>query len=132
MNVQEKIMADIKSVFPDRYENSIGGEWRPPTSGRYFTNTSPINGAEIGEIARSDHQDVELALDAAHKAADAWDRTSATDRATMLLKVAQRMEENLKDLALAETVDNGKPIREAMAVVLRTKHLDVSSREWML
>ncbi|MEM9355301.1 MAG: aldehyde dehydrogenase [Pseudomonadota bacterium] len=125
MNVQEKIMADIKSVFPDRYENFIGGEWRPPVSGRYFTNTSPINGAEIGEIARSDHQDVELALDAAHKAADAWGRTSATDRATMLLKVAQRMEENLKDLALAETVDNGKPIREAMAadVPLAIDHL---------
>ncbi len=104
--------------FARRYDNFIGGEWTAPKSGRYFTNTTPITGAEIGEIARSNADDIEAALDAAHKAKGAWGRTSTTDRSNALLKIADRMEANLELLATAETWDNGKPIRETMAADL--------------
>ncbi len=101
--------------FEERYDNFIGGEWVAPVSGKYFTNTTPITGAHIGEIARSDEADVNAALDAAHAAADKWGRTSVQERSTILLKIADRMEANLELLATAETWDNGKPIRETMA-----------------
>ena len=113
---------DFKGVnslpFAERYDNYIGGEWVPPRSGKYFTNTTPITGAEIGQIARSNAEDVELALDAAHKAKDKWGQTPAADRSAILLKIADRMEANLELLATAETWDNGKPIRETMAADL--------------
>src|SRR5665213_3320776 len=95
-----------KPPFKSRYGNYIGGAWREPVSGKYFDNTSPINGQVICEIARSEAADVELALDAAHAAKDAWGRTSAGDRANMLNKIAQVMEDNLALLATAETWDN--------------------------
>ncbi|WP_414526191.1 aldehyde dehydrogenase [Pseudochelatococcus sp. G4_1912] len=101
--------------FKDRYDNFIGGNWVAPLDGRYFENTSPITGRKINEIARSQKEDVELALDAAHAAKAAWGRTSATERALILNRIADRMEENLDVLALAETWDNGKPIRETTA-----------------
>lgn len=103
------------SPFARRYDNFIGGDWVAPKAGRYFTNTTPITGAEIGEIARSDADDIEAALDAAHAAKDKWGATSPAERAGILLKIADRMEANLELLAAAETWDNGKPIREAMA-----------------
>ncbi|WP_312795196.1 aldehyde dehydrogenase, partial [Tianweitania sp.] len=89
--------------------------WVAPKSGRYFENISPVTGRPLGEVARSEAADVEAALDAAHKAKDAWGRTSPQERASALLKIADRMEENLDLLALAETWDNGKPIRETTA-----------------
>jgi len=95
-----------------RYDNFIGGAFKAPNGGRYFENISPITGGIIGQIARSDSSDIEDALDAAHVAADAWGKTSVTDRANALMKIAQVMEDNLDTLALAETWDNGKPIRE--------------------
>ena len=101
--------------FAKRYDNYIGGDWVAPRAGRYFTNTTPITGAEIGEIARSDADDINLALDAAHAAKDRWGATSVQERSTILLKIADRMEANLELLATAETWDNGKPIRECMA-----------------
>ncbi|ARJ69557.1 aldehyde dehydrogenase [Paracoccus contaminans] len=101
--------------FAKRYDNFIGGKWVPPVSGRYFQNATPITGMDMGEIARSDEADIGLALDAAHKAADDWGRTSVQERSTILLKIADRMEANLELLATAETWDNGKPIRETMA-----------------
>ena len=104
-----------KVPFAKRYENFIGGKWVAPASGKYFENTSPVNGQPIGEVARSDAADIELALDAAHKAKDAWGRTSAAERALVLNRIADRIEENLGLLALAETWDNGKPIRETTA-----------------
>jgi aldehyde dehydrogenase len=104
-----------KPPFKARYGNYIGGAWREPVSGKYFENTSPINGQVICEIARSEAADVELALDAAHAAKDAWGRTSVAERANLLNKIAQVMEDNLAQLATAETWDNGKPIRETMA-----------------
>ncbi len=104
-----------KVPFAKRYENFIGGKWVVPASGKYFENTSPVNGQPIGEVARSDAADIELALDAAHKAKDAWGRTSAAERALVLNRIADRIEENLGLLALAETWDNGKPIRETTA-----------------
>jgi len=104
--------------FESRYDNFIGGEWVAPVSGRYFTNTTPITGAEIGEIARSDAGDIELALDAGHAAKDKWGATSPAERAGILLKIADRMEQYLELLATAETWDNGKPIRETMAADL--------------
>jgi aldehyde dehydrogenase len=106
----------LKAPFAKRYDNFIGGEWRAPKSGRYFENTSPITGLPVCEIARSDAADIEAALDAAHAAKDAWGRTSPAERALILNRIADRMEENLDKLALAETWDNGKPIRETTLV----------------
>lgn len=107
--------AAFKSPFKPRYENFIGGQWKAPNAGRYFENISPINGKPIGEIARSDASDVEDALDAAHAAKDKWGTMSVAERALILNRIADRMEENLELLATAETWDNGKPIRETMA-----------------
>ncbi|MYM19202.1 aldehyde dehydrogenase family protein [Brevibacterium sp. 5221] len=106
---------DAKVSFKPRYENWIGGEWTPPTSGKYFENVSPVNGKPFTEVAQSNADDVELALDAAHKAAQTWTKTSAAERALILNKIADRMEDNLEALAVAETWDNGKPIRECLA-----------------
>ncbi|WP_420963968.1 aldehyde dehydrogenase [Brucella sp. IR073] len=107
-----------KVPFAKRYDNFIGGEWVAPKSGRYFENISPVTGRPLGEVARSDAADIEAALDAAHKAKDAWGRTSPAERALILNRIADRMEENLDLLALAETWDNGKPIRETTAADL--------------
>ncbi|UXU75504.1 MULTISPECIES: aldehyde dehydrogenase [unclassified Paracoccus (in: a-proteobacteria)] len=104
--------------FEQRYDNFIGGAWVAPTAGRYFTNTTPITGAEIGQIARSSAEDIDLALDAAHAARDKWGATAPAERANILLRIADRMEQNLELLATAETWDNGKPIRETMAADL--------------
>src|SRR5271169_5042744 len=108
----------LKSPFAKRYENYIGGEWRAPKAGKYFDNVSPITGLPVCEIARSDASDVEAALDAAHAAKEAWGRSSPAERGQILNKIADRMEANLEKLALAETWDNGKPIRETMAADL--------------
>jgi aldehyde dehydrogenase len=107
----------ITSYAP-RYENFIGGEWTAPVEGRYFENSSPVDGTTFCEIARSSAADIELAVDAAHRAADAWGRTSPTDRANILNKIADRIEQNLEQLAVAETWDNGKPVRETLAADL--------------
>src|SRR5450755_3776229 len=106
---------NAKAPFEKRYGNFIGGKWAEPRSGRYFENFSPVNGQVLCEIARSNEQDIEAALDAAHAAKDAWGRTSVAERAVILNKIADRMEDNLDLLALAETWDNGKPIRESTA-----------------
>ncbi|RVC42754.1 aldehyde dehydrogenase family protein, partial [Mesorhizobium sp. M4B.F.Ca.ET.088.02.2.1] len=107
-----------KVPFAKRYDNYIGGKWVAPLSGKYFENISPVTGGPLGEVARSDASDIEAALDAAHKAKDAWGRTSPAARALILNRIADRMEENLDLLALAETWDNGKPIRETTAADL--------------
>ncbi|MFG3521020.1 aldehyde dehydrogenase [Nocardia nova] len=104
--------------YADRYDNFIGGEWTAPVEGRYFENPSPVDGETFCEVARSSAADVELALDAAHGAADAWGATSAADRANILNKIADRIEANLDQLAVAETWDNGKPVRETLAADL--------------
>ena len=101
-----------------RYQNFIGGEWTEPRSGNYFENPSPVNGQTFCEVARSGADDIELALDAAHKAAPAWGRTAAAERANILNKIADRMEKNLEKLAVIETWDNGKPVRESLAADL--------------
>ncbi len=101
-----------------RYGNFIGGKFVPPARGQYFSNPTPISGQAICEIPRSTAEDVEKALDAAHAAAPAWGRTSVAERAQILNKIADRMEANLERLALYETLDNGKPIRESMAADL--------------
>ena len=103
------------SPFKPRYDNFIGGKWTPPVGGQYFDNITPITGEKICEVARSTAADVELALDAAHAAKGAWGTTSAAHRSNVLLKIADRLEENLDLLAAAETWDNGKPIRETTA-----------------
>ncbi|MBF4999912.1 aldehyde dehydrogenase [Nocardia aobensis] len=104
--------------YADRYDNFIGGEWTAPVEGRYFENPSPVDGETFCEVARSSAADVESALDAAHGAADAWGATSAADRANILNKIADRIEANLDQLAVAETWDNGKPVRETLAADL--------------
>ncbi|MBO8164779.1 MAG: aldehyde dehydrogenase family protein [Brevibacillus sp.] len=104
-----------KATFRTRYDNYIGGEWVPPVKGEYFENVSPVNGKVFCEVARSTAEDIEKALDAAHAAKEAWGRTSVAERALILNKIADRIEENLEMLAVAETWDNGKPIRECLA-----------------
>jgi aldehyde dehydrogenase len=101
--------------YASRYQNHIGGEWVPPVNGQYFENPTPVTGRTFTEVARGTAEDIELALDAAHGAAPAWGRTSATDRSAVLLKIADTMERNLEMLAVAETWDNGKPVRETLA-----------------
>ena len=94
------------------YDNFIGGKFVAPVEGRYFENLSPITGAKLCQIARSSAADIELALDAAHKAKDAWGKTPVAERSVVLNKIADKMAANLDLLALIETLDNGKPIRE--------------------
>lgn len=112
-------------AFKARYDNFINGKFIAPLSGQYFDNVSPITGKVFTQVARSNEADINLALDAAHAAAEAWGRRSAAERAGMLLKIADRMEENLALLAYVETVDNGKPIRETTAadIPLAIDHL---------
>ncbi|MFT2816431.1 aldehyde dehydrogenase family protein [Leifsonia sp. A12D58] len=105
---------DAKVTFKPRYENWIGGEWVKPVEGQYFEDISPVNGKPFAEVARSTAADIELALDAAHKAAPAWGKTSATDRAAVLNRIADVIDANLELLAVAETWDNGKAIREPL------------------
>lgn len=102
-------------TFKAKYENYIGGKWVAPVKGVYFENTTPVTGEKICEIPRSSAEDIELALDAAHAAKEAWAKTSVTERSNMMLKIADRIEENLELLAVAETWDNGKAVRETMA-----------------
>src|ERR1035438_3926470 len=109
----EEAFATIrKEGVRSRYANFIGGKWVAPIQGKYFADHSPINGAKLAEFARSSSADVETALDAAHAIKDEWGSTSPANRAAVLNKIADRMEENLELLAVAETLDNGKPIRE--------------------
>ncbi|MDF7760309.1 aldehyde dehydrogenase [Kosakonia cowanii] len=103
-----------KVSYKPRYGNYIGGEFVDPIEGRWFTNTSPVTGEVIAEFPRSGAEDIEKALDAAHAAAESWGKTSVQDRANVLLKIADRIEANLELLALTETWDNGKPIRETL------------------
>lgn len=100
--------------FKERYENYIGGEWVAPVKGRYFDNVSPVNGKVFCQVARSSAEDIELALDAAHRVVDSWGRTSVAERSNLLLKIADRLEQNLEALAVAETWDNGKAVRETL------------------
>ena len=104
----------IKSPYKEKYDNFIGGKWVKPVDGKYFENITPISGKPFCEVARSNEKDIELALDAAHAAKDAWGKTSTTERANILLKIADVMEKNLETISLAETIDNGKSIRECI------------------
>ena len=101
--------------FRKRYGNYIGGAWVEPVSGQYFENITPVTGKVLCEIPRSGAADVEKALDAAHQAKPLWAKTSVTERSNLLIRIAERIEENLELLAAAETWDNGKPIRETTA-----------------
>ena len=105
---------DPSSLFKPRYDNFIGGAWIAPKSGQYFDNATPVTGKVFTSVARSNAEDIEAALDAAHAAKEAWGKASTTTRANILLKIADRIEANLELLAHAETWDNGKPIRETL------------------
>ena len=109
---------DLSFPYRQKYDNFIGGKWVAPVAGRYFNNVSPITGKPFCQVAQSDAADVNLALDAAHAAQVKWGKTSAAERSGILLKIADRMEQNLELLAIAETIDNGKPLRETMAADL--------------
>ncbi|MFF0431296.1 aldehyde dehydrogenase family protein [Streptomyces sp. NPDC004327] len=101
--------------YAARYDHWIGGEYVAPAGGRYFENPSPVDGRPFTEVARGTAEDVERALDAAHAAAPAWGRTAPAERAQVLLRIADRMERNLEALAVAESWENGKPVRETLA-----------------
>ena len=109
----DKLKSSIK--LRSTYDNFIGGEWVKPVGSAYFDNISPITGKPVCKVARGQAADIELALDAAHKAKDAWGRASVAERAVVLEKIADRIAQNLDVLALVETIDNGKPIRETTA-----------------
>jgi aldehyde dehydrogenase len=106
------------TTYESRYDNWIGGRRVAPAKGRYFENPSPVTGRTFTEVARSTAEDVELALDAAHAAAPAWGRTPVAERANVLNRIADRIEANLETLAVAETWENGKPVRESLAADL--------------
>jgi aldehyde dehydrogenase len=110
----EKALSELARAVSIRkqYDNFIGGKWVAPVRGQYFDNVSPVNGKVVCTVARSTAEDIELALDAAHAAKDSWGKASYAQRAIVLNKIADRMEEKLATLALVETLDNGKPIRE--------------------
>ena len=112
-------------TYQPRYDNFIGGEFVAPVKGQYFENPTPVTGQTFTEVARGTAEDIELALDAAHGAAPAWGRTSATDRANILIKMADRIEANLETIAIAEAWDNGKACRETLAadIPLAIDHL---------
>ena len=99
----------------ERYDHYIGGKWVAPKGGEYFENPTPVTGQVFTSVARGTADDIEAALDAAHAAAEAWGKTSTTERANALLKIADIMEANLEDLAVIETWDNGKAVRETLA-----------------
>src|SRR4051812_36564919 len=101
--------------YQARYDHFIGGAYVPPVKGRYFENPSPVNGQPFTEVARGTAEDVEVALDAAHAAAPGWGRRPAAERSDILLKIADRMEADLESLAVAESWENGKPVRETLA-----------------
>jgi len=115
ISIVEKALSDLSKQIALRshYDNWIGGKWVPPVRGQTFDNPSPVTGKTISTHARSTAEDIELALDAAHAAREAWGRTPAAQRALLLNKIADRIEQNLPTLALIETIDNGKPIRES-------------------
>ncbi|AOV06480.1 aldehyde dehydrogenase [Sporosarcina ureilytica] len=100
--------------YKEKYDNYIGGKWTPPVLGKYFDNPTPVTGKVFTRVARSTKEDVELALDAAHAAKEAWGKTSVTTRSNILLKIADRIEENLEKLAVAESWENGKAVRETL------------------
>jgi aldehyde dehydrogenase len=104
--------------FKDRYDHYIGGEWVAPANGEYFDNISPIDGKPFTQAARGTAKDVEKAIEAAHKAFTIWSKSAASYRSNILLKIAQRIEDNLEYLAIVETIDNGKAIRETRAADL--------------
>ncbi|MEO2266155.1 aldehyde dehydrogenase family protein [Pseudoalteromonas sp. YIC-656] len=106
--------ADAVVAFSSQYENYIGGQWVAPVDGNYFDNTTPVTGEVFCKIPRSNDKDINLALDAAHKAKESWGKMSVTDRSNLLLKIANRIEENMEQLAVAETWDNGKAVRETL------------------
>jgi len=102
---------DAKIKYKPRYDNFIGGKFVAPVKGGYFDVVTPITGKVYTQAARSTAEDIELALDAAHAASTKWGRTPAAERSNILLKIADRIEQNLELLAYVETVDNGKAIR---------------------
>ncbi|WP_070965834.1 acetaldehyde dehydrogenase ExaC [Vibrio sonorensis] len=104
--------------FKTHYDNYIGGEWVKPVNGEYFANSSPVNGKEYCQVARSQQADIDLALDAAHAVRAEWAATSASQRSNILLKIADRIEQHIEELAVAETWENGKPVRETLAADL--------------
>jgi len=107
-------MIYAKPTFKPRYENYIGGKWTSPVDGQYFANPSPVDGKDFCEVARSNEKDIDLAVEAAWKAAATWTKTSVTERSLILNKIADRIEANLEMLAAVETWDNGKAIRETL------------------
>ncbi|EHP42108.1 aldehyde dehydrogenase [Cupriavidus basilensis OR16] len=118
MNMAEIAQLGVAYPYKEQYENYIGGAWVAPADGQYFEAISPVTGKPFTRVPRSNQKDVDAALDAAHRAKDAWGRTSTTERARILNRIADRIEANLVTLAVAETIDNGKPIRETTAADL--------------
>ena len=115
MSTQEKVLPLERPEFKAQYENFIGGKWIAPTQGKYSDNISPVDGQLLTRVPKSTAEDIELAVSAANKAFESFGKTNAVERSAMLNKVADAIEANLERLAIAETLDNGKAVRETMA-----------------
>lgn len=121
MNHADMQHLNIEFPYRKQYGNFIGGEWVAPVGGEYFDNVSPVTGRPFTAIPRSREADIELALDAAHAAKAGWAAKGAAERANVLLRIADRMEANLTRLAVAETIDNGKPLRRPPRPTCRSR-----------
>ncbi len=104
-----------KPELKNQYENFIGGKWTPPVDGQYFDDITPISNEVITKAPRSNEKDIDLAIDAAEKAAKSWGKTAVAERSALLLKIADKIEQNIEFLARVETLENGKSIRETLA-----------------
>ncbi|HCO60482.1 MAG TPA: aldehyde dehydrogenase [Porticoccaceae bacterium] len=111
-------MSYQRPVFKEQYENYIGGKWVAPADGKYFEDTSPIDGQLIARVPQSTSKDIDMAVTAAWKAAETWTKTTAAERSVLLFRIADRLEENIEQLAVVETCDNGKGIRETLGADL--------------
>ena len=94
----------------------IGGQWKDASDGKTFVTTCPANGEKLAECAQATREDVDAAVQAAWKAFATWKNTTVTERAAILNQIADIIDANKEHLAMVETMDNGKPIRETMAV----------------
>ncbi|RLA45583.1 MAG: aldehyde dehydrogenase, partial [Gammaproteobacteria bacterium] len=107
-------MSYQRPVFKEQYENYIGGKWVAPVDGNYFEDTSPIDGELVTRIPQSTSKDIDLAVAAAWEAAPTWNKTTAAERSILLFRIADRIEENIEQIAVVETCDNGKGVRETL------------------
>ena len=113
-----------KPELQNRYQLFIGGQWRDASDGEFFTTKCPANGEKLAECAQATKEDGDDAVREAWKAFETWKKVPTSERAAILNKIADIIDANTEHLAMVESLDNGKPIRETMAIdiPLSAKH----------